>query len=205
MSGVDFNLNVTVRNDLGKGASRRLRRTGQIPGVLYGAGSEAAALNIDHDELLHHLEHEAFFSHVLTLNFGDRSERAVLKDLQRHPSKPVLLHADFLRVSDSDVIRMHVPLHYINEDVCPGRKAGGVVTHNLNEVEVVCLPGNLPEYLAIDLANLNVGESAHLSDIALPDGVQLVALQHGPEHDLPVVTVQATRATKDGDEEASAS
>ena len=205
MSGVDFNLNVTVRNDLGKGASRRLRRTGQIPSILYGAGSEATALNIDHDELLHHLEHEAFFSHVLTLNFGDRSERAVLKDLQRHPSKPVLLHADFLRVSDSDVIRMHVPLHYINEDVCPGRKAGGVVTHNLNEVEVVCLPGNLPEYLAIDLANLNVGESAHLSDIALPDGVQLVALQHGPEHDLPVVTVQATRATKDGDEEASAS
>jgi len=192
-----FVVDAEVRDDMGKGASRRLRRDGKMPGVLYGAGKDAVSITVDHNELSKHLEHEAFFSHILTVNLAGKAEKAVLKDLQRHPSKPVLLHVDFQRVSESEKLRMQVPLHFLNEEECPGVKAGGLATHNITEVEVSCLPKDLPEFIEVDLAGLDMDQSIHLSNLSLPAGVELVQLAHGAEHDLPVVSIHLTRGARD--------
>jgi large subunit ribosomal protein L25 len=191
---VDFNVTAETRKDVGKGASRRLRHAGKIPGVIYGAGQDAVALTMDHDDLLHHLEHEAFYSHILNVSVDGNMQKAVLKDVQRHPSKPKIMHVDFLRVSDKDKIHMHVPLHFINEDTAPGVKiGGGLISHLMSSVDIVCLAKDLPEYLEVDLGNMNVGESLHLSDIKLPAGVEIPALAQGPDHDLPVASIHAKK------------
>jgi large subunit ribosomal protein L25 len=203
MSKVEFVIEAEARSDVGKGASRRLRRAGKIPAVLYGAGEQPMSLTTDHDSLMHQLEHEAFFSHILTLKVDGKEYQAVLKDLQRHPAKPLVMHADFLRVSEKDKLRMHVPLHFVNDDVAPGAKKGGVVNHVMNEVEVVCLAKDLPEFIEADLANVDLGESVHLSDLKLPAGVELVELLHGEEHDLPVATIVGTRASTEAEGEAA--
>jgi len=201
MSKNQFVIEAEARSDVGKGASRRLRRAGKVPAVIYGSKSEALALATDHDELVHQLENEAFFSHILTIKVDGKSHKAVLKDLQRHPSKPLLLHADFLRVSEKDRIRMQVPLHFINDEEAPGAKKGGVVNRVMNEVEVVCLAKDLPEYLEADMGNVELGGSIHLSDLKLPSGVELVELLHGEEHDLPVASIVATRASTEAESE----
>ena len=188
-----FEIEAQSRSDVGKGASRRLRRQGKVPGVMYGGGAEPVALTLDHDDLMHHLENEAFYSHILTVKVDGEAQRAVLKDLQRHPAKPRVLHVDFQRVSDTDKIHMHVPLHFVGEDVAPGAKAGGLVSHLMTSVEVVCMAKDLPEYLEVDLSGLELGDSLHLSDIPLPQGVSLPALALGPEHDLPVVAIHAPK------------
>lgn len=193
MNDVNFNLTAELRSDMGKGASRRLRREGKVPAIIYGGDVEPTALTLGHNELMRHLEQESFYSHILTIQVGDRQEKAVLKDLQRHPARPIVMHADFQRVSATEKIRMHVPLHFINEDICPGKKAGGIVTHIHNEVEVICLPQDLPEFLTADLASVGLNASVHLSDIQLPVGVDIVALLHGPEHNESVVTVHSPR------------
>lgn len=202
MSNVDFNITAEVRNDMGKGASRRLRREGKFPGVIYGGEAEPVSLSLDHDDMVHHLENEAFYSHILTLEISGKKEKAVLKDLQRHPSKPVLLHADFMRVSDKEKIKMHVPLHFINEDKAPGVKKGGVITHNMTEVEVQCLPKDLPEYLEVDLDGIEIEQIIHLTDIKLPAGVELVELLHGTDHDQAIAAIHKTRASKEVEESA---
>jgi large subunit ribosomal protein L25 len=190
----DFVMEASLRNDLGKGASRRLRREGKVPAVLYGGHKDATSLTMSHNELFHHLENEAFYSHILTIKIDGKDEQAVLKDLQRHPYKPVITHVDFQRVSASEKIRMHVPLHFVGGDMAPGVKVGGgIVTHNMNEVEVSCLPKDLPEFLAVDLSNCELNHSIHMSELKLGAGVELVELAHG--HDLPVGGVHATRAT----------
>ncbi|MFQ5468786.1 MAG: 50S ribosomal protein L25/general stress protein Ctc [Gammaproteobacteria bacterium] len=190
-----FEINAEIRQDLGKGASRRLRRDKKIPAVLYGGGKDAVALTMDHDAIVHSLDNEAFYSHILTINIDGVSEKAVLKDLQRHTHKPSVLHLDLQRVSDKEKLRMHVPLHFIGEDEAPGvKQGGGIISHLLNDVEIACLPKDLPEYLEVDVANLNVGETVHLSDIGLPSGVELVELSHGEEHNLPVVSIHVPRA-----------
>lgn len=199
MSNVEFVIEAEARSDVGKGASRRLRRAGKVPVVLYGAGEEPMSLTTDHDKLVHQLENEAFFSHILTIKADGKEHTAVLKDLQRHPAKPVLTHADFLRVSEKDKIRMHVPLHFVNDDIAPGAKKGGVVNHVMNEVEVVCLPRDLPEYIEADMSGVDLGESIHLSDLKLPAGVGLVELLHGEEHDLPVAAIVGTRASAEAE------
>jgi large subunit ribosomal protein L25 len=196
---VDFNIIAESRTDVGKGASRRLRRTGKIPGVIYGSGREPQSLTLLHSELMHHLENEAFYSHILTVTLDGQPQKAVLKDLQRHPAKPKVQHVDFLRVGDNDVIRMHVPLHFVNEDVSIGVKAGGLVSHLLTAVDVTCKAKDLPEYLEMDLANLQVGESLHLSDIVLPEGVQISTLVQGADHDLPVASIHAPKGGGDTD------
>jgi len=122
---VSFELNAEPRNDTGKGASRRLRRGGKVPAILYGGSQEPQALSLHHNQVLRNLEHEAFYSHILTVNIGGTDTRAVLRDLQRHPSKPVILHVDLLRVSATETLRMHVPLHFLGEDIAPGVKLGG--------------------------------------------------------------------------------
>jgi large subunit ribosomal protein L25 len=202
MSNIDFNLVAEVRNDLGKGASRRLRHEGKVPAIIYGAGTEPVSVTIDHDSLFHHLENEAFYSHILTIDVAGKKEKAVLKDLQRHPAKPILMHADFMRVSDKEKLKMHVPLHFINEEVSPGVKKGGLVTHNITEVEVICLPKDLPEYLEVDLSELDMEGILHMSDIKLSAGVELVELLHGDDHNQAIAAIHKTRASKDAEESA---
>lgn len=203
MSGESFVLEAEARNDLGKGASRRLRRAGKVPAILYGAGKEPTSLALDQNDLLHKLENEAFFSHILTVKIGSAEESAIVKDLQRHPSKPILLHMDLQRVSASEKIRVHVPLHFVNEETSPGVRGGGLVTHNMTEVEVACLPKDLPEYLEVDLAGLELDSIFHMSDIKLPSGVEIVELTHGAGHDQPVASIHLSRAAKEGEGEAA--
>jgi large subunit ribosomal protein L25 len=195
MSKVNFNLSAEVRTDLGKGASRRLRHANKVPAIIYGGDKEPVSITLEHLKLLHNLDHEAFYSHILTIDLNGKKEKAVLKDLQRHPAKPVILHADFLRVSDTEMLKMHVPLHFINEAQAPGVKVGGVLTHNITEVEVQCLPNDLPEYLEVDMAGVELEQIIHLSDINLPKGVELVEMQHGEGHNQAVAAIHKTRVT----------
>jgi large subunit ribosomal protein L25 len=184
------------RSTTGKGDARRLRRAGKVPAVLYGGGKAPVGLALDQNKVLKSLENEAVYSHILTVNINGREERAILKALQRHPSKPMVMHMDFQRISAADKIRVHVPLHFVNQETSVGVKKGGVVTHNMVDVEVVCLPDRLPEYLEVDMAQVDVGQSVHLSELKVPEGVEIVALLHGPEHDLPVAVIQSGRVAE---------
>ena len=203
MSNEEFELNCTVRSDLGKGASRRLRRlNNSIPAVLYGGGKDAVSLTIAHKDIAKATANEAFFSHIITLNVGSKKEKAVIKALQRHPAKPFILHADFLRVSDKQAITVKVPIHFLNEEKCIGVKlSGGNILKTLNEIEVSCLPKDLPEYIEVDMLEIDLGESVHLSDITLPENVSSVALSHGEGSDLSVAIVQAPKGSADEDED----
>lgn len=197
---VDFTLNAEVRDEtqLGKGASRRLRRLGKVPAVIYGGGEDPVSITFDHDTLMHSLEQEAFYSHILTVDVAGKSQRAILRDLQRHPYKPSVLHMDLLRVREDTAINVHVPLHFLNEDICHGVKMeGGAISHNIVEVEVSCLPKDLPEFIEIDTAELKLNEALHLSDIKVPDGVTIVELSHGEGHDHVVVSVHVKRAIEE--------
>jgi len=193
MSVENFVVAAEPRADEGKGASRRLRRTGQFPAVVYGGNKPAQSISLSQNVMLQHVEHEAFFSHILDVNVAGQSEKAILKDIQWHPYKPVILHVDFLRVDQNSVIKVQVPVHCIGEDVAPGVKAGGIVTHQLTTVEVSCPAGKLPEYLEADVSALELGESVHLSDIKLPEGVEILELAHGEGHDQSVASVVVTR------------
>ena len=190
---VDFNIAAESRSDVGKGASRRLRKEGKVPGVIYGAGKDPVSITVMHDDFMHHLENEAFYSHILTVSVDGKVNKAVLKDLQRHPAKPKILHVDFLRVGDKDVITMHVPVHFKGEDVAPGVKEGGIVSHLMTTIDIACQAKDLPEYLEVDISGLANGESLHLSDIVLPKGVSIPALAQGADHDLPVVSIHMPR------------
>jgi large subunit ribosomal protein L25 len=202
MAKVNFTVTATSRKDEGKGASRRLRREGKFPGVIYGAHQDAKSISLDHNEMMNNLKNEAFYSHILKITIDGKEEQAVLKDLQRHPAKPVLLHADFQRVSATEKLRMHVPLHFVGGDVAPGVKlGGGIVAHSLTDVEVNCLPKDLPEYIEVDLSKLELGQMVHMSELKLPAGVTLVALAHGD--DQAVGGIQATRATVAEEETAA--
>lgn len=195
---VDFNVVAQPRVAAGKGASRRLRREGLVPAIVYGGHEEPEAISLSHNELVKHLEHEAFYSHILDLKVGDTSTKVVLKDLQRHPAKPFILHADFQRVSRDEKLKMVVPLHFLNESSCKAVKLGGQVAHNLTEIEITCLPKDLPEFIGIDMSDLEVGSIVHLSEIQLPEGV---GLAHAPDPDEPVVVVHGARAGGEEDEE----
>jgi len=194
-----YKINAQMRTDMGKGASRRLRRQGSIPGIVYGAHQEPTMISIDHNELILQLEHEAFFSSLLDLNLDGKAEQVILKDLQRHPAKPYVLHIDLLRVSATEKLRTNVPLHFINEETCPGIKMGGVASHHIADVEVSCLPGDLPGYIEVDIAALELGDSILLSGLVMPEGVDLVALMTGGD-DLPVVAIHVSHADEEEEE-----
>lgn len=203
-----FEFDAQIRPDSGTRAARALRRDNRVPVVLYGAGGDPVRLSVDHNEVLKKLENEAVYSHILTLNIDGKQESAILKGLQRHPAKSIILHMDFMRVSKSDKIRVHVPLHFVNEDICVGVKAGGVVTHVLVDVEVGCLPSDLPEFIEVDLSNIGIGESVHLSGLSVPSDVEIVALSHDTGRDSLVASVQTGKSAEadddvDVDEEAS--
>jgi len=188
-------INAEPRQDVGKGASRRLRRAGEsIPGIIYGGTKPPANITVNANQLGKAMQNDAFYSQVLNVVIGGAAEQAVVRDLQRHPASGKVMHIDFLRVQADHVIEVHVPIHFVNEDKCVGvRTGGGSIEHNLIEVEVACLPGNLPEFIEVDLTNVNVGETVHLSDLVLPAGVTVVALAQGADHDQSVVTVRAPR------------
>ena len=190
---VEFALNAEVRSDLGKGASRRLRRNESlVPAVIYGGEKPAQSISLLAKDLAKLLENEAAFSHVLTLNVAGTNESVVIKALQRHPAKGFVLHADFVRVVAGQKLSAHVPLHFINEASSVGvKQQGGEVSHTISEVEVSCQPQDLPEFIEVDLAKVEVGQIVHLSDIKLPKGVELVALAHG--NDLAVANIHASR------------
>ena len=193
---VEFELHADVRSEQGKGAVRRLRRGGRIPAIMYGAGKEPMPIELAENLVRRQLSNEAFFSHVLTVKVGGREERAVIKSLQRHPASERILHLDLLRVSETQRITMLVPIHFENEEDSPGRRAGGSISHHATEVEITCLPQDLPEFLSVDTLHMNIGDSIHLSQIPLPAGVEIPALAHGPEHDQPVVSIQMSRVTE---------
>jgi len=208
-----FEVQAEARTDEGKGASRRLRHSGNIPAIVYGGEKAPVSLTLDHNQFLRHLAEEAFYAHILTLNVGGEKEQVVLKDLQRHPTSDMkIIHADFLRVDANHEVHMTVPLHFVNEDSAAGVKAGGAVSHLMAEVEVACLPQNLPEFVEVDVANLELDSSIHLSELVLPEGVSLVALSHGDEslaegerssYDQAVVNIHAPRAAAVEDEDAA--
>jgi large subunit ribosomal protein L25 len=190
-----FIVNVELRDDLGKGASRRLRRLeDKIPAIVYGAGKKPQPLSIAHKDVIKHLEDEAFYSHILTLQAGKTKQQVILKDLQRHPFKPKVTHMDFLRVSANEKLHTSVPIHYINEDECPGVKEGGVINHSYTTVEVACLPKNFPEFIEVDMAEMTMDQILHLSDIVMPKGVEIVELTHGEDHDQAIATIHKARA-----------
>lgn len=180
-----FEVHAEARTDEGKGASRRLRHAGKFPAVVYGAEKDPVSITLDHNQFLRHLDEEAFYAHILTLVVDGKKDQVVLKDLQRHPANDnKILHADFLRVDAKHEMTMTVPIHFIGEDVAPGVKEGGQVSHMMTEVDIACLPKDLPEFIEADISKLGMDESLHLSELTVPKGVSLVALTHHQEEEL---------------------
>lgn len=168
-----------TRNESGKRASRRLRHTNKVLATVYGAGKEPANVSMEHHKVSKALENEAFYSSILTINIGGQAEKVVIKAIQRHPSKPKVLHMDFYRINPKEKLTMQVPLHFLGESACPGVKAGGVVSHLMTDVEIRCLPDNLPEFIEVDLSGLELDKKVHLSDLKLPETLELAAFLHG--------------------------
>ncbi len=206
MSTTDFSLNVQARDLQGKGASRRLRHSNLVPGVIYGGAAAAQSISIRLNELVKALESEAFYSHVLTLNVDGKAEQVVLKALQRHPAKNTPMHADFYRIDKTHEITMRVPLHFTNQETAVGvKQQGGQLSITVNDVEVRTLAANLPEFIEVDLSDVKLDQVLHLSDIKLPKGVKLTQLSHGADsHDLPIASIHLAKGQKADDAEAAA-
>jgi large subunit ribosomal protein L25 len=192
-----FELHATPRADLGKGASRRLRLQGQIPAIIYGAGETPKSISLIHKDVRKATENEAFFSHILTVHVEGKQHKAVVKDMQRHPYKPIIMHMDLLRINMNEAMTMHIPLHFTGEEKAPGVKDGGMVAHLLTAVEISCLPADLPEYIEVDVANLALNQMVHLSDLTLPKGVKLMELEGEDKNDLPVVHITVMKVKEE--------
>ena len=185
-----FDLIADIREDAGKGSSRRLRRQGKVPAIIYGAGRPPRALTFDHNKVILELENESFYSSVLNIKVGDKSQAAIVKDVQRHPAKRQVMHMDFQRIVEDQVIRMNVPIHLVGADVAVGvKQGGGTVSQMRNDVEVVCLPKDLPEYLDLDISELELDGLMYLKDIPLPEGVEVPELAQEVEQDQPIVSI----------------
>lgn len=193
-----FTLDAEVRTDLGKGASRRLRHANKVPAILYGEGKEPVSLTLAHNKVFRAQEEEAFYSQVLTLNVDGKKVECLLKDMQRHPFKPLVMHMDFMRIDAKHDVHTNVPVHFINEEVVV--KKGAVLAHHINEIAITCLPGKLPEFIEVDCADMEVGQTLHLSDVKLPEGVTSDELTKGEDHDQAVVTANAPKGKAEDDE-----
>ena len=198
-----FELEAESRSDQGKGASRRLRREGMVPAVIYGGSKKPQSIKLVHSEILKRLDHEAFYSHILTVQVDGKPTKTILRDMQRHPAKPVIMHMDFMRIDEKKPIRVHVPLHFIGADVAPGVKEGGLVSHDLVEVALEVLPKHLPEYIEVDISAMGIGDILHLTDLKLPETGNLVELARGEGHDLPIVSIHVRRGGTEDEEEAA--
>jgi large subunit ribosomal protein L25 len=192
------------RKDEGKGASRRLRHASFVPAVVYGAGKDPQSIQIEHNTILLAAKHEWFFSSVLDLNVDGKVQKVLVRDWQKHPFKQLMMHMDFLRIKENEVVRVNVPLHFLNQETSPAAKTSGlVISHNLTEVEVSCLPKDLPEFIELDLADLKEGDIIHLSQLKLPADVEIPALALGEDHDIAVVTVMFVEEEVDEEIEAA--
>ncbi|MDR2011522.1 MAG: 50S ribosomal protein L25/general stress protein Ctc [Rhodanobacter sp.] len=198
-------INVEKRNDEGKGASRRLRRAGFVPAIVYGGELKPVSIQLAHKDVWHASQSEWFYSSILDLSLGGDVQKVLLRDMQRHPFKQLVLHLDFQRVNENEAIRVRVPLHFLNQEQSPaGKTSGIVITHELTEVEVSCLPKDLPEYIEVDLVALKTDETVHLSDIKLPAGVEIPELRLGKEHDRTVVAAREVREEVEAAPDAAA-
>ena len=194
----DFIVVAEARADEGKGASRRLRRlTDEVPAIIYGGKKDAEKISILHKDITKALENDAVYSSIISLSIDGKAEDTIIKDIQRHPAKQIILHMDFLRVSKTTKLQTRVPLNFINEDTCVGVKlGGGLIAHTMTDIEVSCLPKDLPESIDVDMAEIDVGQIVHLSDLTLPDGVESVSLSQGTDYDLTVATVNKQKAVE---------
>ncbi len=198
-------LNAEMRSDLGKGASRRLRRSvDKVPAIIYGDNKDPVAISIQHKDIHKAQTNEAFFASVLSINLDGKEVPAIIKDMQRHPARDIILHADFLRIDPNKKINIHVPLHFINQEQCKGVKEGGVISHSSTDMEISCLPSNLPEYIEVDMLEVELDQIVHLSDITLPEGIISIALSHGADHDLAIAQVHIRKGGDIEEEEAAA-
>ena len=197
-------LAVTLRKDEGKGASRRLRRTGSVPAVVYGGGKlDPVSIQIAHKDVYMASQNEWFYSAIIDLSLGGDVQKVLLRDMQRHPFKQQILHLDFLRINEDEAIRVRVPLHFINQESSPAGKTGGaIIMHEMTEVEISCLPKDLPEFIEVDLAELKVDDIIHLSGLKLPKGTEIVELKLGKEHDIAVVIAKLGRGEVEATEAA---
>lgn len=199
----DFEFIAQMRSEKGTGAMRRMRRTGKVPAVLFGAGKDSMMLMLETKDVTKKLENEAIASHILTVKVNGSDEQAVLKNLQRDPTNSKVLHLDLQRVSATEKLTINVPLHFINEEQCPGQRAGGVVSHLMIDVEISCLPKDLPEFIEVDIGEMELDASIHLSEIVVPEGVELTAFLHGDDdaaHDQTVVSVALPRIVEEEEE-----
>ncbi len=190
----DFNIVAEKRDDLGKGASRRLRHAGLVPGIVYGTGQDPVTFQLKHTEIEKKLLNEAFYSSILTLTMDGNEESVVLKDMQRHPAKNRIMHLDLLRIDKTHKLTMNIPLHYTNTETCIGVKDGGAINHHMNDIEVTCLAADLPEFIEIDMENIELDATIHLSDLTMPAGVEISSLIHGGDDSLPVASVHIRKA-----------
>jgi large subunit ribosomal protein L25 len=198
MSGL-YELTAEIRQKSGRGASRRLRNDNRIPAIIYGAEKEPMGISLNHFHITKALENEGFYSHVLTLDVNGQKQQAVLKDIHRHPFKPKILHMDFLRINPKEKIIMHIPLHFIGEDKAPGIKQGGIFSHSMSSVEIRCLPSDLPEFIEVNVSQLEVDQAIHLSELKLPKGVELMVFAHGDieSHDTGIVKLHIPRVAEE--------
>ena len=200
---MSLELNATLREDQGKGASRRLRHTKALPAIIYGGDKDPVSITLLQKEVQHKLPNEDFYSQVLTLNVGKTSEDVLIRDIQHHPYKMEVMHMDFIRVDANKVVHVYSQLHYINEDISPGVKSeDGVLNHVITEVELECLPKDIPSHIEVDVSEMHVGDVVHLSDLKLPDGVVVLALKQGEEHDTAVVGMHVRKVVEEIEDEA---
>lgn len=198
----NFELFAENRTDQGKGASRRLRRTGKVPAILYGGHRDPRAIALDHNAVVHHLENDAFFSSILTLTVDDKSQPCILKDVQRHPFRNIIMHVDLQRIVEDEEIRVAVPFHFLGEDIAPGVKAGGVVSRVMNELDIICLPKFLPEFIEVDMSGLELDANITLAEVKLPEGVSIDGGEEMLEQ--PVVNIHRPRLEEEPEEEGEA-
>jgi len=189
-----FDLVAEIRQDQGKGASRRLRHADKVPAIIYGAGRPPRALSFDHNKVIKQLENESFYSSILNIKVGEKSQAAIVKDIQRHPSKARIMHIDLQRIVEDVKIKMNVPIHFLNVEEAEGVKTGGgSVSQLVNDIEVICLPKDLPEFFEVDILTLGLDEMLHLSDLTVPDGVEIPQLAQGPEQDQAIVSIHVIK------------
>lgn len=195
---MSLELNATLRTDQGKGASRRLRHAKVFPAIVYGSGKDPVSITLQQKDVRHKLPDESFYSQVLSLSIDGKAEDVLIRDIQHHPFKMEVMHMDFIRVDANKVVHVFSQLHFSGEDVAPGVKTeDGVTNHIITEVEVECLPKDIPEFIAVDLSEMHVGDIIHLSDLKLPEGVEVLALKQGEEHDTAVVGMHVRKVVEE--------
>ncbi len=195
---MSLELIATKRDDMGKGASRRLRHAKKLPAVVYGGDKDAMSITLQQKDVQHKLPNEDFYSQVLSLDIEGAKEEVLLRDIQHHPYRQEVMHMDFIRIKQNEVVHVNTPLHFIGDEDSPGiKQEGGVVSHMFNEVEMECLPKNIPTHIEVDLSAMHVGDIIHLSDLKLPEGVAVLALKQGEEHDTAVCSMHARKVTEE--------